>query len=407
VLDAKDVVKQGSWFRDSFQRFILFRGVNIGSRSKLYPYLPIMPLQNNILPILENLRKEIEVVNSQIDTLKSLGFNIVRLLVMWKAIEPSPNSNLDELLPSGKLYLTFVKEIIDRLYSKGLFVIIDFHQDLAHEIYGGDGFPDWALAIDLFHGKPLEPATLKDRYWSTQYYINYLVRHTLESFWKNSLTNVEINLQNYPVRTHLEKTIGQTVKFFRSANDNKGHPAILGYSPFNEPHQVSIDKRLFEQQYLNEFYSNVLQEISKYDDNAFIFIEPRVDWTIYPAQDNNNILNEFSFIKRPDQIQTFLPDDSKFRQQYASKGVLSFHYYDPWTITYGFLNLPDSMSNKKKEWPLIFLKFREAAVSRGLIPFLTEFGGSQDWKKLQTNLSPSTYTITNRYGRIWIFNLFK
>jgi hypothetical protein len=57
--------------------------------------------------------------------------------------------------------------------------------------------------------------------------------------------------------------------------------------------------------------------------------------------------------------------------------VFSFHYYDPWTTSYSFLNLPDDMNKKKKEWPLIFSKLREAAVSRGLVPFLTEFGGSQ------------------------------
>lgn len=105
LLDAKGFVKQGSWFRDSSLRFILFRGINIASRSKLYPYVPIMPLQNNIHLTLENLRREIELVTSQIDTLRSVGFNIVRLLVMWKAIEPTPNSNLEQLLPTGKQWL--------------------------------------------------------------------------------------------------------------------------------------------------------------------------------------------------------------------------------------------------------------------------------------------------------------
>ena len=41
-------------------------------------------------------------------------------------------------------------------------------------------------------------------------------------------------LSNYPVRTDLEKTIGQTVKFFKSFNNRLGHPAILGIEPFNE-----------------------------------------------------------------------------------------------------------------------------------------------------------------------------
>ena len=31
---------------------------------------------------------------------------------------------------------------------------------------------------------------------------------------------------------------------------------------------------------------------------------------------------------------------------------------------------------------------REAAVSRNLVPFLTEFGGNQDWERLKTNLQP-------------------
>jgi Cellulase (glycosyl hydrolase family 5) len=385
---AGDLIKDGTWFRDTHGRFVLFRGINFASRSKLPPYIPIAPLQSKDIT-LQELKNEIELVKPQIKLLKDLGFNIVRFLVMWKAIEPTPNTNLDQLLPEGQNYLDLVKEIMDVLYSYGLFVIIDFHQDIAHEIYGGDGFPDWALAVDLFHGKPTEPVRLKDRYWSTQYYINYLVRHTLESFWKNDLTNIQLNLQNYPVRTHLEKTIGQTVKYFKTVNGNSGHPAILGYSPFNEPHQVGFDKCLFEKQFLSEFYSNVLEEISKHDNNTFIFIEPRLDWTVFPAK--YNLLNEFTFINNPNQIQTFLPDDPGFIERYASKGVFSFHYYDPWTTSYSFLNLPDNMNNKKKGWPLIFSKLREAAVSRELIPFLTEFGGSQDWDHLNSDLEPAIY----------------
>src|SRR5215467_7235323 len=152
----------------------------------------------------------------QIKLLKDLGFNIVRFLVMWKAIEPRPNPNLDQLLPQGENYLNLVKEIIDVLYSYGLFVIIDFHQDIAHEIYGGDGFPDWALGIDEFHIKPVELPLSKIRYrdWQVAYYLNYLVINTLQSFWKNALKNIERGLNNFPVRTHLEKTVGQTVKYF-------------------------------------------------------------------------------------------------------------------------------------------------------------------------------------------------
>jgi hypothetical protein len=239
--------KQGRWFKDSKGRYVLFRGVNFGSRSKLAPYLPIAPLNVRDVKDLD-LKKEIETVKTELDLLKHLGFNFIRLLISWKAIEPRPNPNLDEILPEGRRYLGYVKEIIDELYKRDLYVLLDFHQDIAHEIYGGDGFPDWALAIDSKYKKP-KPSNLRDKKWVVAYMINKLVKNTLKSFWENNLINTEAGLKNYPVRTHLEKTVGQTVRFFRSNDMNdpqkqegieKGHPAIIGIEPFNEPHPVGL-----------------------------------------------------------------------------------------------------------------------------------------------------------------------
>ncbi|HEY7080103.1 MAG TPA: cellulase family glycosylhydrolase [Nitrososphaeraceae archaeon] len=389
-ISARDFVKDGIWFRDTRGRFVLFRGVNFASRSKLPPYLPISPLQSKGIT-LQELKKELRIIEPEIKRLAELGFNIVRLLVMWKAIEPRPNPNLDQLLPEGENYLNLVKEIIDMLYSNGLFVIIDFHQDIAHEVYGGDGFPDWALAIDECHLKPIPLSNpfsnVKARGWAVGYYLNYLVRNTLESFWKNNLKNAEEGLEGYPVRTHLEKTVGQTVRFFKALNGGNGHPAILGFSPFNEPHPVGLGKQFFEENILKEFYSNVLAEISKFDHKAFIFIEPRLEWTVYPATDSGIEL-QFPFIRDPEQIHTWLPIDSEFKEQYKSQGIFSFHYYDPWTSSYALFNVADNMHNKQKEWPKIFIKLREAAISRGLVPFLTEFGGSHDWDELYTDIEP-------------------
>ena len=366
------------------------------------PYLPVASLSNRTtIILLEELKKELEEVKHEFVGLKRLGFNIVRLLVMWKAIEPIPNPNLDQLLPEGQHYLNLVKEIIDALYSYGFFVIIDFHQDIAHEIYGGDGFPDWALAIDETHRRPPQ-SDLKDKSWAGAYYLNRLVRHTLQSFWRNHLTNIEFGLKAYPVRTHLEKTIGQTVKFFKELNGGQGHPAILGFELFNEPHQVTIDKKTFEEYFLREFYTNVLSEIKKFNNKVFVFIEPRVDWNIYSPLDiieshldwsnyhpsDVNLELQLGFIHDPSQIKSWIPTDSDFLDQFKSQGVFSFHHYDPWTLIYSFFNTADNMYNKQTEWPSIFYQFRHAAILRGLVPFLTEFGGSQDWEYLKTNLEP-------------------
>ena len=89
-------------------------------------------------------------------------------------------------MPQGQRYLSLVNQIIDALYSRGLYIILDFHQDIAHEVYGGDGFPDWALAIDEKHPRK-KASNLKDRKWQMAYMLNKSLKNTLTSFWKNDL----------------------------------------------------------------------------------------------------------------------------------------------------------------------------------------------------------------------------
>src|SRR5829696_6036773 len=98
---------------------------------------------------------------------------------------------------------------------------------------------------------------------AASYNLNKTVKNTLKSFWLNDLTNTQLELKHFPVRSHLEKTIGLTAKFFRdsessssssASTDEHGHPAIIGIEPFNEPHPVGIDKVHFEADLLKQFY---------------------------------------------------------------------------------------------------------------------------------------------------------
>ena len=58
-----------------------------------------------------------------------------------------------------------------------------------------------------------------------------------------------------------------------------------------------------------------------------------------------------SLLNISSNIMTYLP---KVLSQFDSSGVFSFHYYDPWTLLYSLLNLPDNMHNKQREWPKLF-----------------------------------------------------
>jgi uncharacterized membrane protein HdeD (DUF308 family) len=409
--NGKSIWKNGSWFNDDQGRYLLFRGVNFGSRTKLAPYLPIAPLETKNLSQL-NLKQEIKSVEPELDRLKDVGFNVVRLLISWKAIEPRPNTNLDELLQEGKQYLTCIKEIIDELHARNLYVFLDFHQDIAHEVYGGDGFPDWALAIDNEHKLP-EPSNLQDKKWMIKYVINKSLKKTLTSFWRNDLTNIEgeNKLEHFPVRTHLEKTIGQTARFFRSLNDGAGHPAILGIEPFNEPHPAGLPKEQFEGEFLVDFYRNVDLEIRKFDPDVFIFMEPSVAWTTPSSSDGQDgnksklgLVSSGPFSAKDafnlelvrnvmvdgkidaKQLITFLPKNLSSVSTFSRNGVLAFHYYDMMAIASSFVKMPENMYRYKREWPLIFDQLVNAASERGLIPFLTEFGGFQEAEQIREYL---------------------
>jgi hypothetical protein len=423
VDSAREFSKNGRWFRDANGRYILFRGVNFGSRSKMTPYLPIAPL--NVTNIDDfDLEKEIELVRDSIGLLKHLGFNIVRLLVIWKAIEPHPNGNLEELLPEGKKYLSVMCRIIDLLYEYGLHVILDFHQDIAHEIFGGDGFPDWALALDGKYKRP-KPATMRDKKWQVVYMVNKLQRHTLESFWNNDLTNQVDGLYHYPVRTHFEKTIGQTVKFFKGLNNGQGHPAILGIEAFNEPHPAGIGKDRFEKEMLYQYYMNVNSEVRKYDDRLFLLIEPRVDWTVSANEDKKsafggpvklkNLFNS-NFIRdvmvegkmNPKNMRSYLPSDPHSLSPITQRGVFSFHFYDTMAIAGSFLKVPENLYKIRREWPGIFSQLVEAAVERNLIPFLTEFGGLQESEQIREYLNLSFVQIESFLinSTLWNYDLY-
>jgi len=425
VEGRKGIWKSGSWFRDEEKRYLLFRGVNFGSRSKLPPYLPIAPLDVHDISKLD-LKREIEAVKSELDLLKNLGFNIVRLLISWKAIEPRPNPNLEELLPEGRKYLEYMKEIIDELHARNLYVILDFHQDIANEVYGGDGFPDWAIVIDEEHEKP-KPPTKPDKKWQFKYMINKSLKETLKSFWENDLTNLDEGLKNYPVRTHLEKTIGQTVKFFKSLNDGLGHPAILAIEPFNEPHPSTIPKKEFEAKYLMDYYRNVNSEIEKFDKALFIFIEPRVDW-IMPADSGGmpvsygasplDVKSSFKmdFIKNvmvdkklvTKKLETYLPSDLNSISRFGNNGVLSFHYYDTLAVASSFVKIPESLYTYKIEFPVIFSQLSQAATERGLIPFITEFGAFQEAEQIREYLDLQYNQIESFLlnATIWNYDLY-
>ena len=73
-------------------------------------------------------------------TIKSWGFNSVRLGLLWAGAEPSRGNYSME-------YLNTLRNITDRLGKQGIYTYLELHQDVLSEHFCGDGIPVWAVEV--------------------------------------------------------------------------------------------------------------------------------------------------------------------------------------------------------------------------------------------------------------------
>src|SRR6478609_6084238 len=112
----------GGFFRDTGGGAVLLRGVNVAGNAKVPPFRAITD-------------------EHRLDPLPGWGFDVVRLLFTWEAYEPSPGAYDDA-------YLAYYEGVVDAAAARGLYVVIDFHEDgFSRASIGGcgEGFPLWAL----------------------------------------------------------------------------------------------------------------------------------------------------------------------------------------------------------------------------------------------------------------------
>ncbi len=191
------------------------------------------------------------------------GFNFVRFLIFWDAIEPSPGVFDDA-------YLDAVETRLDWFAEEGVHVLLDMHQDVYAARFCCDGAPEWAIRDDGL------PFTLQDL-WSANY-LQPAATRAFDNFWDAEGPNADL-------QAHYAMTWAHVAERFRD------HPAVLGYDVINEPFPGSdfdaveaIIRRspadggrskTHDETKLGPFYARMIAAIRTADPDNFIFVEPR------------------------------------------------------------------------------------------------------------------------------------
>ncbi|MFX0102061.1 MAG: cellulase family glycosylhydrolase [Candidatus Hodarchaeota archaeon] len=170
---------------DGDGRVVFLRGVCLSANCK-YPARPFSP--THVKTDFSDHRSvsfighpfPLNEASEHLKRLKHWGFNAIRLLVTWEAIEHEGPGIYD------KEYLDYISELVKIIENEGFYILIDPHQDVWARMSGGDGAPGWTFekvgldftkfdecdaALVMQHRyDPGDPSTFKDMEWSGNAY---------------------------------------------------------------------------------------------------------------------------------------------------------------------------------------------------------------------------------------------
>ncbi|GAA3607517.1 cellulase family glycosylhydrolase [Flavivirga amylovorans] len=249
---------------DSSGRQVLLRGVNVNSHIEYWQYDP-------------NIATNYPFTDNDADLIASMGWNMVRLAISWSRVEPKPGE-YDES------YLDEVAVSVDMLSKRGIYTLIDLHQDAwgaslaalpgticteGKPAQGWDGAPEWATFDD---GEPRCEKGPRE--------LTPAVRAAWVNFFKNKIGPGDIGIQTRYINmfAHLVK---------RFAHEN----SVAGYDIMNEPNQF------LEETYksLSQFYEKALKAMRQAEKEIgapkrLFFFEPTIAWQAvgFPAPEPFN-----------------------------------------------------------------------------------------------------------------------
>ncbi len=224
---------EGTRIVDDAGRTVTLRGINTGGRAKFAPYAPFEYAEGGYDAALA----------AYLDRAASWGFDVLRVPFSWHALEPI-RGEVDEA------YLARYDALLDGAWARGMWTIVDFHQDVYAEPLCGDGFPSWTL-VD-------PPAPRRDcPNWAHGYENDPRVQAAFDGFWSDA-TGVQTAFR---------------AMWTRMVARHRARPGVIGYEPINEPHPGTGDRIAWEEGPLTTFYSEMAALINAGDPGALVFVD--------------------------------------------------------------------------------------------------------------------------------------
>lgn len=141
-------------FVDEYGRVRIFHGVNV-----VYKVPPFLPNLTHFDP--QNSLTDDDLAN-----LHKWGFNVIRFYTAWVGVNPKSEHEVDQ----G--YLSQLSAAVQMMENKGIYALLDCHQDVLSRYFCGEGVPDWVaqkLGEDTLKSFPFPLATNMSREPDTGY----------------------------------------------------------------------------------------------------------------------------------------------------------------------------------------------------------------------------------------------
>ena len=138
-LSRIQVDPNSQYFVDEYGRVRIFHGVNVVY--KLPPFLPN----------LTNFDPQNSLTDDDLNNLHKWGFNVIRFYTAWMGVNPKSQDEVNQD------YISQLSTVIQMMENKGIYALLDCHQDVFSRYFCGEGVPDWVakkLGDDIVNNFP-------------------------------------------------------------------------------------------------------------------------------------------------------------------------------------------------------------------------------------------------------------